>query len=149
MFALLLLVLIPLASKIRQRLLEAPPELISARVETLQMALDMWKQNPVTGRGANNYMHSLEKDFSIFEGDPYFIPAHNIVLFVLMEFGIVGLAVSASLGVVAFVRFWKLHRARDPLLQSLGAASLAMLLAVFLEGVSDPIYITTVTYYLL
>ena len=145
----LLVALIPLASKIRQRILEAPPELISARVETIEMAFDMWKKSPITGRGANNYMYALERDFSIFEGDPYFIPAHNMEVFVATELGVVGVTVLIGLGLVAFLKFWKIARSEDALLQSFGAALLAMLTAVFLEGLFDPIYTTTVTYYLL
>ena len=141
--------LLPLASKIRQRLFEAPPELVTARFETMEMAWDMWKDRFWTGAGTNNYMVTLENQFSIFEGDPYYIPVHNMFLLVATELGLIGLVVFLCAGTVAVLHFWKVLRSADPLIQSLAAAVLAALVAVFIEGLFDPIYLTTVTYFTL
>jgi O-antigen ligase len=143
------LALVPLAGKIRQRLFEAPPELVTARFETMEMAWDMWKERFWTGAGTNNYMVTLENDFSIFEGDPYYIPVHNMLLLVATELGVIGLAVFLCAGSAAAARFWKVLRSSDPLTQSLAAAVLGALVAIFIEGLFDPIYLTTVTYFTL
>jgi O-antigen ligase len=140
--------LVPLVPKIRQRLFEAPPELVSARIETVEMALGMWRAHPWTGRGANNYMHTLEREFSIFQGDPYFIPVHNMLVFVMTELGVIGLTVFLCFGVAAGTMNWKVVRAsKDPVVQTVAGALLASLVAVFIEGISDPIYVTTVPYF--
>ena len=137
---------LPFAAQIKQRLFEAPPELISARRETIEMALEIWKNSPWIGTGANGYMVALEKHFSIFEGDPYFIPAHNMVVFVLTEIGIVGVVVFAGLSVAAAVANRRLIRTGDTLAGAFGAALLAALVAFHIEGLTDPIYATSVTY---
>jgi len=137
---------LPFAGKIKQRLFEAPPELISARRETIEMALEIWRDSPWTGIGANGYMVALEKNFSIFEGDPYFIPAHNMVAFVLTEIGIVGLVVFTGFSIAAVLANRRLIRDGDTLVGAFGAALLASLAAFHVEGITDPIYATSVTY---
>jgi O-antigen ligase len=81
---------IPFGKYIEQRIFEAPPELISARIETMEMSFVLWKENPLTGIGANAYMRAVEERLSIFEGEPYFIPVHNMLLFVMTETGLIG-----------------------------------------------------------
>jgi len=142
-----IVMLIPLLPKIRQRLFEAPPELLTARVETVQMGLEMWKARPWTGRGANNYMAVLEKEFSVFEGDPYYIPAHNMLIQVGTELGVVGLAALLCLGIASVLIGWRIVRGPVPLYRCLAAALIGAIAALFIEGLFDPIYVTTVTYF--
>jgi len=143
------ILLLPFAAKVRQRLFEAPPELITGRVETAQMAIEIWRDRAWLGCGANNYMHTLELEFSVFEGDPYYIPVHNMILFVLTELGVMGLAVFLCLGGTAVLTHWRVARSEDPLLQGIGGAMLGGLAALMIEGLFDPIYATTVTYFML
>lgn len=147
--ALALPALLPFVSSIRQRLFEAPPELVTARIETIQMSLAIWRDSPITGCGANAYMRALQTHFSIFEGDPYFIPPHNLLVFVMTELGVIGLLAFLGLSVAVCAVNWKLVRQRASLLRLLGAALLAGFVAFQLEGISDPIYATSVTYFLL
>lgn len=140
---------LPFAGQIRQRLFEAPPELVTARFETIEMAWEMFKDSPITGVGANAYMRALELKFSIFEGDPYFIPAHNMYVFVLTEIGVVGAAVFVGLCAAILHRLWGATTAADPVLRSLAVTLSAGFLAFLLQGLSDPIYATNVTYFLL
>jgi O-antigen ligase len=143
------ILLLPFAAKVQQRLFEAPPELVTARVETAGMAIEMWQDRPWLGCGANNYMHTLELEFSVFEGDPYFIPVHNMIIFVLTELGVIGLAVFLCLCAAVFLTAWRVARCADPLFQGIGGALLGGLAALMIEGLFDPIYATTVTYFML
>jgi putative inorganic carbon (HCO3(-)) transporter len=145
--ALSLPLLLPLARYARQRLFEAPPELFTARVETVEMALKIWKQSPLVGIGANAYMRALELHYRIFEGDPYFIPPHNIFVFVLTETGIVGILCYLALMLAAGTRAVRLARQSDPLLRVLGVGCLAGLVALQVAGLFDPIYVTSVVYF--
>jgi putative inorganic carbon (hco3(-)) transporter len=139
--------LVPFARYAHQRLFEAPPELLTARVETVEMAIGLWKESPLIGIGANGYMRALEVHYGIFEGDPYFIPPHNIFVFVLTEIGIVGIFFYVGLMVAAGARAVSLARRADPLLRVLGVGSLAGLVALQVAGVFDPIYVTSVVYF--
>jgi hypothetical protein len=149
MFAILSLLATPLIPQVRRRIVEAPPELVSARVETVQMGLSMWKANPWTGLGANNYMRALEVNFSIFEGDPYFIPAHNMPTMILIELGVLGLIVFVGMCISFWRSGWRASKTSARLEQSLAGAFLGGLVAWQIEGIFDPIYITNVTYFLL
>lgn len=140
--------LLPLIPKIRQRIVDAPVTLLTARVDTIEMGLDMWKPRALTGIGANNYMHALEREFSIFEGDPYFIPAHNMVVFILVELGILGLLAFALLSAGVVRAAWRAAKSSHPLSQCLAAALLGSFVALQVEGIFDPIYATNVTYFL-
>jgi O-antigen ligase/polysaccharide polymerase Wzy-like membrane protein len=141
--------LVPFARAIRTRLFEAPPELITARIETIEMALQIWRDHPWTGCGANSYMKALENKFSIFEGDPYFIPPHNMMVFILTEVGVIGLTVFAVLCVFILKTQWIVISRGDTRHRVLAAALLGAFLGFQAEGITDPIYITNVTYYLL
>jgi putative inorganic carbon (hco3(-)) transporter len=140
---------VPFAGWIHQRLFQAPPELVTTRFETLRMAAEIWRNSPWTGCGANGYLAAMEKTFSIFEGDPYFVPAHNMMLLIMTELGVIGVAVFLGLSGAVIQTGWKVTQATDPLLRSLGGALLGGFFALQIEGVTDPIYITNVTYFLL
>lgn len=141
--------MLPFAKYVYQRLFEAPPELFTARLETIEMSFNIWKDSPWTGVGANTYMRALQLKYSIFEGDPYFIPAHNMLVFVTTELGVTGLVFFIGLMGAIFVLCGKIIKQGDPLLRVLGAAAAAGFLALQITGLFDPIYITSVTYYLL
>ena len=147
--AIAVILLLPFAAKVRQRLFEAPPELVTGRIETAQMAMEMWQERAWLGIGANNYMRTMELEFSVFEGDPYFIPVHNMILFVMTELGVIGLAVFLCLGGAVVLADWRAARSEEPVLQGIGAAMLGSLAALMIEGLFDPIYTTTVTYFML
>jgi len=140
---------IPFAGQIRQRLFDAPPELVTARFETVEMGWKMFKDSPITGVGANAYMRAVELKLSIFEGDPYFIPAHNMYVFILTEIGVIGIAAFFCLSIAVLWTFWRGTSSKDPVLRILSVTLAAGFIAFLLQGLSDPIYATSVTYYLL
>jgi O-antigen ligase len=140
---------LPFARYIKQRLFEAPPELVQARFETYQMGFALWKFSPYTGVGANAYMVGVQDKLGTVEGDHYFIPAHNMLMLLLVELGPLGVLAFLALTTVALTFCWRVVvRAEDSILQSLAAALLAAVIALHVEGVTDPIYVTGVTYYL-
>lgn len=138
---------IPFGEYVQRRLFEAPPELITARVETMEMAYDLWRDRPLTGIGANAYMVALEDRLSVFEGDPYFIPVHNMVLFVLTETGIIGLATFLGLMGAVLLRCWRVATSEDRILRVLAASLFGAMIALQVAGIFDPIYITDVVYF--
>lgn len=140
---------IPFARQIKQRLFEAPPELIDARFETYETAYTLWKQSPYLGLGANTYMFAMESRMGVVEGDAYFIPPHNMLLLQLTELGPIGVLVFMGLTVSAIRRGWRVvSRGDDPVLRALAAALTAAVVVLHVEGLTDPIYVTNVTYYL-
>lgn len=144
-----LISLIPVLPQIRKRILDAPRELVTARVETVEMGFEMWKPVAWSGLGANNYMRDLELTFSIFEGDPYFIPAHNMPAMILFELGVFGFLMFLGWSIAILRAGWKAASVDAPVEQALGAALLGSFVALQLEGIFDPIYVTNVTYFLL
>jgi hypothetical protein len=140
---------IPFARQIKQRLFEAPPELINARFETYETGYTLWKQGPYLGLGANTYMFAMENRMGVVEGDPYFIPPHNMLLLQLVELGPLGVLTFLGLTVSAIRRGWRVvSRSNDQVLRALAGALLTVPVALHLEGLTDPIYVTNVTYYL-
>jgi hypothetical protein len=141
--------LIPFARAVRQRLFEAPPELVTGRLETLQIAFNLWKENLWTGSGANTYMRLLELKFSVFAGDPYFIPPHNMLVYILSELGVIGLVVFLGFSVACWRMTWQVVKLRSDEIGAVAAAVCAAFTALQVEGVFDPIYVTNVSYFLL
>ena len=141
--------LIPFARAVQQRLFEAPPELVTGRLETLQIAINLWKENLWTGSGANTYMRLLEMKFSVFAGDPYFIPPHNMLIFILSELGVIGVLVFLGFSIAAWRTTWQVVKVRSDEIGVVAAAVFAAFTALQVEGIFDPIYITNVTYFLL
>jgi hypothetical protein len=141
--------MIPFARQIKQRLFEAPPELIEARFETYETAYQLWAQSPYLGIGANTYMVAMESRMGVVEGDPYFIPPHNMLLLLLTELGPIGVLVFLGLTLSAIRGCWRVvSRSNDTVLRALAAALMAAVVVLHVEGWTDPIYVTNVTYYL-
>lgn len=141
--------LVPFYRAIRQRLFEAPPELVTGRIETLQIAINLWKENLWTGSGANTYMRLLELKFSVFAGDPYFIPPHNMIIFVLSELGVLGLLVFLCFSISVWRMTWQVVSVRSDEVGVVAAGVFASFTALQVQGIFDPIYVTNVTYFLL
>lgn len=139
----------PFARYVKQRIFEAPRELMTIRVETLEMARELWRDASYTGIGANAYMVGLQDKLGVVEGEHWFVPAHNMVVMLLVEMGPLGVVSFMALSVVAAAFCWRVvARSEDPLLRSMAAALLAAVVALHVEGLTDPMYVTGVTYYL-
>jgi putative inorganic carbon (hco3(-)) transporter len=141
--------IIPFAAAVRQRIFEAPPELVTGRLETLQIALTLWRDSMWVGSGANTYMRLLETRYSVFAGDPYFIPPHNLLILVLTELGVIGLLCFLGFSIAVCRMTWQVISVRTDLVGVTAAAVLAAFTALEVQGLFDPIYVTNVTYFLL
>jgi putative inorganic carbon (hco3(-)) transporter len=149
MSALAVAATIPFAAAVRQRIFEAPPELITGRLETLQIALQLWRDSMWVGSGANTYMRLLEIRYSVFAGDPYYIPPHNLLVLVLTELGVIGVVCFLGFSFAVWKMTWQVVSIRTDLVGVTAAAVLAAFTALEVQGLFDPIYVTNVTYFLL
>lgn len=142
-------VLLPFTRMIKERLFEAPPELVTGRIETIEIAWDIWKRHLIVGCGANTYMRELEITKNILEGDPYFIPPHNMFVLIGTEMGVLGLVAFLVLSIAVARLNLQVIKARSDSVGALAAGVLAAFTAFQVEGIFDPIYATNVTYFLL
>ncbi len=149
MSMLALAAIVPFAAAVRQRIFEAPPELMTGRLETLQIALRLWRDSMWVGSGANTYMRLLEIKYSAFAGDPYFIPPHNLLVLVLTELGIIGVVCFLGFSFAVWKMTWQVISVRTDLVGVTAVAVFAAFTALEAQGLFDPIYVTNVTYFLL
>jgi hypothetical protein len=141
--------IVPFAAAVRQRIFEAPPELMTGRLETLEIALRLWRDSMWVGSGANTYMRLLEIRYSVFAGDPYFIPPHNLLVLILTELGVVGLICFLGFSIAVWRMMWQVISTRSDLVGVTAAGVFAAFTALEVQGLFDPIYVTNVTYFLL
>jgi O-antigen ligase len=132
-----------LLQKVFSRLIDAPPELLRARLEQFPVALSIWRENVLFGVGAGNYVgqlttHNLNWAFDII--------VHNVPLYIGAELGVFGLLAYYGLAGAAMLRLWRVVRRRDEPDSRLALASLIALLAYLLDGMTDPIFREPVPY---
>ena len=101
------------------------------------------------GSGANTYMRLLEIKYSVFAGDPYFIPPHNLLVLVLTELGIIGVVCFLGFSFAVWKMTWQVISVRTDLVGVTAVAVFAAFTALEAQGLFDPIYVTNVTYFLL
>lgn len=140
--------ILPFMGAVKQRIFEAPPELVTGRIETLEIAMKLWTDSIWVGSGANTYMRLLELRYSVFPGDPYFIPPHNLLVLVLTELGIIGLVSFLGLSSAVCWMTWKVISIRNDLIGVIAAGTALAVIAMEVQGLFDPIYVTNVTYFL-
>jgi O-antigen ligase len=130
-----------------KRVFRAPHEIMSARWDTVLSGYEIWKQNPLTGRGANAYFHAqrdLGKVYDLTNDKP----AHNIALYLLAQMGLVGILAYLSLGLYTCAKCLSLIRRADLLLRTLALAVLAGVIAVQADGLVDFMSFTNQVYYM-
>ncbi len=105
---------------------------LDARLELNGVALQMFRDSPLTGIGLNNFQTAMERyDVYglIFAGNP----VHNLYLLVLSETGVIGfLPFLLMLGALLVIAI-RLAGARDRLLGAIGAGVAASYLFFYLE----------------
>ncbi len=126
-----------------RRLLDAPPELLTARFDQFPVALSIWRENFLFGAGAGNYIgamsrHNLDWAFEI--------TVHNVPLYIAAELGLFGLIAYYGLVAATMIRLWRLMRRRDEPASRIALASFLALFAYVLDGMSDPIFREPVPY---
>jgi O-antigen ligase len=65
----------------------------------------------------------------------------------LTEIGVLGVAVFLVFSLIVVRTSYRVMRSANPQLAALGGALLAAFVAFHVEGITDPIYVTTTTYF--
>ena len=102
---------------------------IANRFNLWDLALDLFKENPVTGVGPGNYVLFAGPEFNWV---PRSVHAHNMYLMIAAERGGLGLVTAAMVFVILLQTF--LIDTKDPTLAALGLGSLAV---VMIQGLAD------------
>jgi O-antigen ligase len=98
---------------------------VESRLELNQMALVVIRDAPVIGVGLNNFETVLRRydEYGLIFADN---PVHNLYLLVLAETGVIGLLAMMASFLALVAGAFRLARAVDPLLASLGVGALAV-----------------------
>jgi len=133
---------------IYNRFANSPPELLEDRFEMNWTAVDIWRKNPILGCGAANYMEAVkEPDIKIFGRDDTAV--HNAYLRLAAETGLVGVISFYAIIVLAMYSCWKMLKCEDLLIRGLALALLGGFFSYMLDGLSSPMFKSSVPYALL
>jgi O-antigen ligase len=130
-----------------KRIFRAPGEIMSARWDTILTGYEVWKLSPVTGRGANAYFHA-QRDLGRVYDLTNDKPAHNLLVYLVAQTGVVGLLTYCALGAALILGCARLIRQRDRVLGPLALAVLAGTAAVQADGVFDFMAFTNQVYFM-
>ncbi|TVR99169.1 MAG: O-antigen ligase domain-containing protein [Rhodospirillales bacterium] len=136
-----ILAVLPLApwllSRVIERFVTAPWEIMVARFEQYEVAVDVWLAHPFFGFGAGNYMEALR----IYNRDGFLeLPVHNAMLWMLTESGVFGAACFFAILFGAMFGYWRLFAARDPSVSWLALGGLGALAVYFFDGLTHPLF---------
>ncbi len=126
-----------LVTLITLRAFDTPRRDPGTRIFLWQVAWDTFRAHPITGRGPGTYGVSLLEHWSFPPEQPH-AGAHNIVLNVAAELGVLGLG-ALALSVILIVRYgWRaVHNASDRAERSYYAACLGALAALGVHSLVD------------
>lgn len=97
------------------------------RTERFELALDIWKENFIFGKGFGSFGH-------YYTGESAYDYPHNLFLELLSELGMIGLFALILLLFVAFVRFFKLSKLKNVRNNNLFLAVIITFLVVFVNS---------------
>jgi O-antigen ligase len=118
------------------RFATAPGELITTRFEQYRTALQIWRDYPMLGYGAGNYMHALESYGEA--GYSSLLPVHNIPLWTLAETGLFGFVIFYYICLKALHSYWHLIKIHAGFYSFLALSLCAGLVGSFVDGLTDP-----------
>jgi hypothetical protein len=127
------------------RLVSAPSDIMGARYRMNWVALRMWEHAPLFGVGAGNYMQVLP---SFQDGVAPELPVHNVFLWIASEMGLLGVVSFFGIWIAALRRLWKVIRERRDLDSLVALGVLGGLCAYFVDGMTDPMFMDPVPYFL-
>lgn len=133
------------AKLIGKRIFRAPSEIMDARWDTLVTGWDIWLRAPLTGGGANAYFHA-QRDLGTIHQLTNDKPAHNVLIYIVAQTGLLGLLTYIALGIAILVATLKLMRWKDPVLSPLALAIIAGFLAIQADGAIDFMSFTNQVY---
>jgi hypothetical protein len=136
-------------SGLRERLMDAPEDIMTMRYDTYWTALDIWRQHPFFGYGAMNYLDALDDPavhVTSTVPDSYALIVHNVFLLVASETGAVGvIGFFGSIFAGIFLCRRQLH-ARDPLVRAMALALMTALVGSVFAGLTDSSFKDYATY---
>jgi len=118
------------------RFATAPSELVTSRFEQYKTALQIWRDHPIFGYGAGNYMHALETYGEA--GYSSSLPVHNMPLWTLVDTGLFGFTIFYLIFLEALRRFWHLIKAHDGIDSFVALSLFVGLIGSFVDGLADP-----------
>jgi O-antigen ligase len=131
------------ATSLHKRFASAPAELMKARFEQYSVAFDVWRDHPLFGYGAGNYMNALR---SYNATGALALPVHNVHLWNLAESGLAGAIAFLSIQLGAMWYCWKAIWRHGGWERRFAVAALTGLIAYFLDGLTDPLFREPVVY---
>ena len=136
--ALAILAVLPfLGGFIYDRFANSPHEVLTTRYDQYEVALRVVSLYPIFGVGPGNWMRALQRhDFLWLE----VLPPHNVVLWIMAETGVLGVACYIGVLTTTMVRLINLIRARHDMIGRLAMSTLLALISSVLVGLTDPTY---------
>jgi O-antigen ligase len=126
------------------RFTTAPAEVLTARFDQFQVALDVWSHHPLFGFGAGNYVYAMRAYSNQSHEEDAIV--HNVFLLLAAEMGLFGVVAFYGLIAAALSRLWGVIKAhRDPTCR-VALAVLTGLVAYLLDGLTDPLFREPVVY---
>ncbi len=127
------------------RLFKAPFEILETRFEMNRSALSIWREHFLFGCGTANYTVVINNP-NVTEYDPRGLPVHNVFLQLASEIGLFGVTTFYAILLLAIHHCWKFLKCDDFLIRGLALAILMALLAYILDGLTDPMFKSSVVY---
>lgn len=107
------------------------------RLEQFRVALTIWQMHPILGVGPGNYINALRRYDYLWLAE---LPVHNVMLWIVTETGIVGLLFYLGTVFSAMKRLLRTLRRRRDEVGRVAMAALIGLLALFLDGLTEPLF---------
>lgn len=123
-----------------RRVFEAPPDLMSARVELMQSAFEIWMNNKLIGAGPGNYVETFKSLNLSQEQKLEGLPVHNSYLYTVAELGIMGFISFFGIIFISMKNCMKAHVSNDEVVKALSLALFAGFIAYLVDGMTDPMY---------
>jgi len=136
---LVMLILAPWAgARIYERFSTAPPEIMTARFDQFNAALNMWKDNPFFGFGIGNYMKlNFGQETT---------PVHNVFLWIAADTGLFGVLAFYGIIIAALRRLWIIIRQHHYPDCRIALAVATGLVAYLLDGLTNPLFREPIVY---
>ena len=128
---------------IDKKLMNAPVELISVRVDLAKTALNIWGNHILFGYGPGNYLEAIDDPDTInygHIGNMAERPVHNAYLWTAAEIGALGLVTFFGMIVIGCRQCYTFLRSRDLLVQGIALAVFIGLVDYLLDGISNMMF---------
>jgi len=128
---------------IGRRVFEAPFDIIEARLDMHQTAIDIWTNNFFIGCGPGNYITALDQNEvqSQHVKAHTELPVHNLYLYTLAEIGTLGFIALFTMIAIALNACRTASREQeDTLVRCLALATLGGLVGYLVDGMTEPMF---------